>query len=324
MCRNRHYAASMNLHKIDLNLLATLDTLLRERSVTRAGRQLALSQSAVSERLARLRVLFNDDLLTRVGQRLEPTEFAQGLQASLRDCLMQMRSLVERQALFDPARDAHSFSIAATESNAYLLMPPLLARLRELAPRVSVRFVPANTASIELLENAQLDFFIMAHRLESTLPAVPLFRERWVCAAWRGNTRIGTQLSHETFAALPHLVTTMYPLPETYSFADETAFKLGLHRRVIGSTSNFFLAPFMLRGTDALLLMQERFAHAIMAAAELRLYPVPFALPAVDYDLVWNPRREGDPRHRWLRGLLQQIVAAQLPSFADAPEGIAE
>ena len=50
----------MNLRGLDLNLLVVMDALLTERSTTRAGERIHLSQSAVSGALARLRHFFSD------------------------------------------------------------------------------------------------------------------------------------------------------------------------------------------------------------------------------------------------------------------------
>ncbi|MPY80022.1 MAG: LysR family transcriptional regulator, partial [Actinophytocola sp.] len=66
----------MNLANLDLNLLVSLDHLLRERSVTRAAESMGLSQPALSASLARLRRHFGDPLLTRVGNRYELTPLA--------------------------------------------------------------------------------------------------------------------------------------------------------------------------------------------------------------------------------------------------------
>ena len=53
----------INLHRLDLNLLRTLDVLLSENNVTRAAQRLNLSQPSVSIQLARLRDIFADPLL---------------------------------------------------------------------------------------------------------------------------------------------------------------------------------------------------------------------------------------------------------------------
>ncbi len=63
----------IDLSRIDLNLLVALDALLDERSVTRAAARVGIGQSAMSSSLARLRRLFDDELLTRAPDGMRPT-----------------------------------------------------------------------------------------------------------------------------------------------------------------------------------------------------------------------------------------------------------
>ena len=92
----------MNLRQFDLNLLVALDALLTERNVTRAGERLHLSQPAMSGILARLRHVFNDELLVRVGRHLEPTAFAAELARPVRACVQQIEDLLSTQRAFSP------------------------------------------------------------------------------------------------------------------------------------------------------------------------------------------------------------------------------
>jgi LysR family transcriptional regulator, nod-box dependent transcriptional activator len=298
----------MNLRNIDLNLLVTLDALLRERSVTRAGQRLALSQPAMSDRLGRLRELFKDELLVRVGHHLELTPLAEELEVPLRACIEDIQSIIDRKKPFDPLREERTFTIAASDSVSFLLMPLLLQRLATVAPGISVRFTSTMPDSLDLLVTDVIDFFVMAAQFPATLPRERLFTDGWVCAAWTGNTRVGATLTREQYSALPHLITFMRPQPDVYSFADDAVYKMGIERRIIGAAANFLLAPFMLRGTDALLLMQERFARRVAAMAEIKLLPSPLELPSLEFDLVWNPRRQNDPPYVWMRSMLQSIA----------------
>ena len=63
----------VHFHSLDLNLLRVFDTLIEERSVTRAGERLGLSQSAISHALNRLRYVLHDELFVRVADGMRPT-----------------------------------------------------------------------------------------------------------------------------------------------------------------------------------------------------------------------------------------------------------
>lgn len=76
-----------DLRRVDLNLLVAFLVLMEERSVSRAAQRLYLSQPAVSGVLARLRELFDDQLLVRGRAGMQPTSRALQLEARLRPAL---------------------------------------------------------------------------------------------------------------------------------------------------------------------------------------------------------------------------------------------
>jgi DNA-binding transcriptional LysR family regulator len=68
---------AVNLSSIDLNLFLVLHAVLEERSATRAAARLNVTQSAVSNALARLRRLLDDPLVVRHGRGVVPTPRAE-------------------------------------------------------------------------------------------------------------------------------------------------------------------------------------------------------------------------------------------------------
>src|SRR3954471_15661914 len=118
---------SVNLSRVDLNLLVHLDALLAERSVTRAAARVGLGQSAMSHNLARLRDLFSDELLTRGPEGLRPTPRALALVEPVRIALAQIQVLVSRDGAFDPRTAERTFSVGLPDSMEILIVPSLLA-----------------------------------------------------------------------------------------------------------------------------------------------------------------------------------------------------
>src|SRR5262245_58434475 len=148
----------MNLRQFDLNLLVALDALLTERNVTRAGERLYLSQPAMSGILARLRLLFNDELLVRVGRHLEPTALASELARPVRECVQQIEDLLSTQRAFSPETEARTFVIAASDYVVLLLLGLLVQRLTTAAPNISVRFVSLESSGADRLAMGEIDF----------------------------------------------------------------------------------------------------------------------------------------------------------------------
>src|SRR5215208_4035317 len=144
----------MNLAQIDLNLLVSLDALLTERHVTRAADRVGLSQPAMSSALARLRVMFGDELLVRVGREYQATALAHDLEEPLGQLLQLAEETVQRRPSFDPASDKRVFTIVASDYSAYLALRPLLTLVSKEAPGVTIQIRRAATPELERSEAA--------------------------------------------------------------------------------------------------------------------------------------------------------------------------
>src|SRR4051812_3966749 len=127
------------LVNLDLNLLVTLDVLLRERNVTRAAERLGSSQPAVSAALARLRRHFGDDLLDRVGNRYELTPLATQLADRTAPALAGVRRVFDVSAEFDPSVVDREFTIVTSDYAAAVLGPIVARILAERAPGIRLR-----------------------------------------------------------------------------------------------------------------------------------------------------------------------------------------
>ena len=130
-----------NLSAFDLNLLKTLDAMLREGTTQAAGARIGLSQPAVSAALARLRAQLGDPLFVREGQRLTPTDFARELEAPLQEALALVETVLAGPEGFDPSTANFEFRMSGSDFFSDVLIPPLLAELRRDAPGVSVHML---------------------------------------------------------------------------------------------------------------------------------------------------------------------------------------
>lgn len=73
------YRMESTLRGVDLNLLTVFDAVMQEQNITRAAHNLGMSQPAVSNAVARLKVMFNDELFMRQGRGIQPTQRARQL-----------------------------------------------------------------------------------------------------------------------------------------------------------------------------------------------------------------------------------------------------
>src|SRR4051812_40493051 len=197
----------MDLHRFDLNLLVTLDALLRERNVTRAGLRMNLSQSAMSGALGRLREFFQDELLVPMGRTMVLTPLAQDLMQPVRDVLLQVQSTIATKPRFDPATSTRHVSVAVSDYVTSVLMADFLRDLQCQSPSITFDLRPVGKRAAEDLESGELDLLIAPEMFASSVhPKEVLFEDTHTCIAWSRNRNIGTTISVDQYLTLGHVI----------------------------------------------------------------------------------------------------------------------
>lgn len=299
----------MNLGRLDLNLLIALEALIDEAHVTRAAQRVNISQPAMSDALQRLRQLFGDELLVRVGRQYQLTALAMELREPLHELVQIAGEIVERREVFNPATDSRTFNVVASEYSAYVLLQPLLQRIATEAPGVSLRLQRSSRGEPEKINSdINLGLWPSPTASETGLPSEILFHDRWVCAVWKGNDRIGDRLTLEEYMHLPHAV-YQSGTSGAFGLADRAIRDMNRPRRVQVSADSFVLLPLLLIGTPQVMLIQERLGRRLSPIADLRLVEPAFETPPLAEAMYWHGRNTSDPAHRWLRNMLREIAA---------------
>jgi LysR family transcriptional regulator, nod-box dependent transcriptional activator len=304
----------LNLRSVDLNLLVALDALLAERNVSRAGRRIGLSQSAMSAALARLRLVFRDPLLVRSGRNLALTQGAEELIIPIREILGRIEQTISERPQFDASSASRSFSISASDYATLVLLVPLVRRLVVEAPNVTIHILPRSRDVSQLLKTGQADLVIEPRELfsDARFPSQVLFSDRWLCAVDAKNPHVrGNRLSMKQYLQLPHLVYSI-GTDRQLNLADQHVGQLGVRRRIDVTVESFLLVPFLLEGTVMISLILERAARRLAGTTRVRTLKPPLRLPDIHETLYWHPRHTSDPGHRWLRERLA-AVASELP-----------
>jgi DNA-binding transcriptional LysR family regulator len=299
-----------SLAAVDLNLLKALDALLQERSVTRAAHRLTITQPSMSAALARLRALFDDELLVRVGRTMRPTPLALRLEPDIRRVVTEIEEIVTANVQFDPREASDTFTVLATDYAVVLLIQPLIAALETEAPHVRIHLESKDIAEhSSRLQRSEIDLAILpADFTRSTaLPTQPLFTDRFVAAAWRDNTEVTDPLTFEQLHRLPYLSYRVGPIQ---FMIDTLLEELDQHRRPDTLVESFLLGSLMLRGTRRVTFLQERLARRLAEPAELRLIEPPFQTPTLLETMTWHPRSSNDAAHRWLRVRIHALAHA--------------
>src|ERR1044071_8055217 len=188
---------SIHYSHLDLNLLRVFEALMEERSATRAGAQLGLTQSAISHALNRLRYVLKDELFVRGPDGMQPTERAAEIAPRLRQGLLQLQ-LALAPAACVPARSVRRSTIPCTEYGGAALMPALIARLRAEAPHASLTVLPSNMGVAETLRSGRADLDIGSfRRVPEWAASEPLLRENRVWVLRADHPAAGEELTLE-------------------------------------------------------------------------------------------------------------------------------
>ena len=302
---------AVNLSRVNLNLLVHLDALLAERSVTRAAARVGLGQSAMSHNLARLRDLFSDELLTRGPEGLRPTPRALALVEPVRIALAQIQVLVSRDEAFDPRTAERTFSVGLPDSMEILIVPSLLAYLREVAPGIHLRL--HNIDSSKLLDDLDADRLDLAvgygvfAQGQAHHKRRLLFTETYLCMFNAERTGITASISLDDYLRLPHVLTSLRPGER--GVVDDALEKLGLRRTVVLTTPRFLAVPSLVARAPVVVTMHARLARFFAAELGLSLSLPPVELPDMAVSLLWHASYDHDPAHAWLRQMMVRLVA---------------
>jgi LysR family nod box-dependent transcriptional activator len=299
------------LRRVDLNLLLPLDALLEHRHVTRAAEATGIGQSAMSAALARLRRVFDDQLLVRNGRVHELTPKGRSLVEPVRAALISMEQLLATQPHFDPSVDERTFTVVASDYVTLILLRPLLERLYDEAPRVAVNVVPVSGTTEADLDHSQVDLVIMPRELASIgmerFPSQGLFTDRYVAAVWAHHREVGDRIDREQLQRLRYV--RYYASSGGGAFVDAQLANLGIRTEVALSTQSFTLVPWLLPGTSLFGFVHERLLRATSVRRELRVVECDIPLRPIVETMYWHPVFHNDPAHTWLRECVATLAA---------------
>lgn len=303
---------------LDLHALESFDMLMRERSVSRAAERMGISQSSMSEALARLRERLGDPVLVRTREGMVPTERAQQLLPQVRSAIDQLRALLDHERSFDPARAVERFRLTTSDYAQLLLMPTLTRCLQTEAPRCSVDLLAVNLRDVERrLEAGDIDLAIAYYPdPPAGLRRGPLLTDRYVCVARRGHPQVTQGMSPEAFAALPHAAVSPSGLSYFSNVVDSALAAVGLSRRIVVSCPHFLLASHLVSQSDLVLALPYRAAISLSAYFPLQTVDIPLPMRSVDVAMYWHERCHHSAAQQWLRAQVRRILSD--PEMASA------
>jgi DNA-binding transcriptional LysR family regulator len=313
-----------NFRTLDLNLLRVFDEVMAERNLTRAARNLAMTQPAVSNALSRLRETLGDKLVVRSGYGVEPTPRALSLWPAVADALRQLESSLT-PGDFVASQATTSFVLAMADATAAELMPGLVEIIERDAPGISARVLPLTTRDPRrLLDEGHVDLavgFFPAVLADLTAQAQQgglapfdhqrLYDGRYICVMRQGHPLTRKPLTLERYCSAHHLLVSFSGRP--FGFVDEALAALGQKRRVVLTVNQFFTAGRVVANSDLLTVLPSHFINVTGIGDQLVLRELPFEVSPVHVDSLWHRRQGQRSDHAWLR---LAMAAAAKRAFA--------
>lgn len=294
----------------DLNLLITLNVLLTEGSVTHAAKRLRLSASAMSRALARLREATGDPLLVRAGRDLVPTPRALELRELVGQLVQDAEAVLRPAEMINLKRLARTFTIRTREGFVENFGTSLIARVGEEAPGVRLNFVQkTNKENASLREGiVDLETGVVGKTTGPEVRAQALFTDRFISVVRVGHALSNGEISPARYAKCRHIGISRQVLEN--GPIDDVLNQLGLEREIVTIVGSFSAALALARASDLIACVPER--HTGNLRSDMYSFPLPIPAPEFTVSLLWHPRLDADPAHRWLRDLILNICAANV------------
>jgi DNA-binding transcriptional LysR family regulator len=286
----------------DLNLLIALDVLLAESSVARASRRLGLSASAMSRTLTRLRGATGDQLLVRAGRHMVLTPYAEALRERTAALVHESRTVLRPSGQgMDLAMLDRIFKLRTNDGFVEVFGATLIAAVAKVAPLVRLRFAPKAEKSSAPLRDGLADLEIgVVGEMGPEVRVQALFRDRFVGAVAEGHPLASRKaVSAKQYVAYGHVVASRRG--RTEGPVDEALASMGLERRIAAVVPSFQAVAMVARGSELVGLVPASYLPMLHG---LHVFELPVKTPVITVSLMWHPRLDGDPAHKWIRQLI--------------------
>jgi DNA-binding transcriptional LysR family regulator len=296
-------------HDIDLNLLSVFQEVYRERQISSAARKLGLSQSAVSNALARLRRAFGDELFVRTASGMQPTPLATQMAEPIGVAMAQVALALNQRSRFDPATSSRRFVLAMTDVGEIYFMPTLIERCKLLAPLVEISSMRAGSLALkEEMEGGRVDLAVGPFEdISEALYQRQLFRQPYVTMMRKGHPLGKGEVTLARFVKAEHMLVDANESP--YDRINALLARAGVGPSVRFRVPHFTAVPYMVATSDLVVTVPQKLAERAALPFGLEWIVPPLELPTLQTNVFWHRRYNQDPGNQWLRGLLAEVFA---------------
>jgi DNA-binding transcriptional LysR family regulator len=307
-----------HISKLDLDLLYYLAVLLEERHVTKAAKRCFLSQSAMSRQLERLREALGDELLLRTGRSHERTARGERLLRELEPMLPRLEEILQGKG-FEPAVSRDTFRMAMTDYACVVLLPEIVRRLTNAAPKASVEVLAWHENCLEDLRSGRMDTLITVAGLgvHPSVNCETIFADKFVCVVSARHPLNTQKVTLAQYLKYRHV--TIAVMAGQQTLVDRPLNALSVKRDIGLSLPFFAPAVGAVANSDMILTIPRRLAFPMARTAPVRLMTAPPEIKGFNYDMMWHPRLDDDPAHRWFREIIRGLGVDMMKSRLQRP-----
>jgi len=294
--------------RYDLNLLPIFAALMEERSVTRAAQRVGMTQPALSNALARLRLMMQDQLFIRERYGLQPTPIALELAPVIADALARLDDAVLGQQDFDPGNAERVLTIAPNGYVEFVLVPAVVARLQEVAPGIKLRLTPYGNDLAETGVVSGTTALVLGRIVDppDNLVVQHVMDEGLACIVRADHPEVGDVITREQFERLKHV--NVVPPGRMRAGLFQALSQQQLRRDVAISVTNFFAVAEMVAVTNYCATLPRLICRRLAHDPRVKVLPAPVDLGTFPVEMAWHVRYRHDPAHRWLRSLIGDVA----------------
>ena len=294
--------------RYDLNLLPTFSALMEERNVTRAAERLGITQPALSNALMRLRTTLQDPLFIRERYGMQPTQKALELAPVIAAALATLDDVVLGQQAFDPSKAELLFTVAPNSYVEFVLMPAVVAKLREVAPNIKLRLTPFGSDLAETGVVSGSTAMVLGRIVDppDNLVVQHMMEDGLACVVRADHPQVEESLTRQQYEQMRHV--NMLPPGRLRAGLFQALDRQGLKRDVAVSVTHFLAIPELIAVTDYCSTLPKLICRFLARDKRLKVLPSPVDLGTFPVEMAWHVRYRHDPAHRWLRTLIADVA----------------
>jgi len=294
------------MKNIDLKAIAVIGELSRTRSVSLAAEHLGFGQSAISMSLAKLRKHFGDPLFVRTSCGMQPTPYGTKLIEILKEAESILQTALDHHAVFDPATSDRTFHICATDVAQVTLLPALAKRLHKVGPRIGVELWGISDQTAGQIESGQVDLAVgFIPMMGAGFYSQRLFQDHFVGVARAAHPRIDRKLTIEQFQSETQVAVGISG--SGHSIIEKTIQEKKIRRRVGIRVPGFVGLGPLIASSDMVAIMPAQLACYFARFGQIRVFDLPFHVPAYYITQQWHERFTHDPGSKWLRSTMADL-----------------